>query len=126
METKKVVLPSVFVSKPGSPTGGASYGIYPSNFEGLDVRTHLGTEKEDSVYLDRPQEGSAMLQEFWDEVKKKIYFDVNTEGKLIAIFPEGFDGFLNNDGELILVQGTIEEVTDGIGVWVIGSTFEVQ
>ena len=67
-----------------------------------------------------------MLQEFWDSVEKKIYFDVNEKGELVAVFPEGYDGFIDENGDLILVEGSIEFPTDGIGFWIIEDTFIVQ
>ena len=78
------------------------------------------------MYLDRPQDGSLMLQEFWDSVEKKIYFDVNEKGELVAVFPEGYDGFIDENGDLILVEGSVEFPTDGIGFWIIEDTFIVQ
>lgn len=98
----------------------------PPLFKDMDVRLHVNVEKEDSVYLDRPQDGSLMLQEFWDSVEKKIYFDVNEKGELVAVFPEGYDGFIDENGDLILVEGSIEFPTDGIGFWIIEDTFIVQ
>jgi len=122
METKKIILPSQFISK---PSGRGTYKIMPPLFEDLDVRLYMNIEGEDSVYLDRPEDGSLMLQEFWGSIEKKIYFDVNEAGELVVVFPEGYDGFIDENGDLILVEGTIEFI-DGIGVWVIGDTFIVQ
>ena len=98
----------------------------PPLFKDMDVRLHVNVEKENSVYLDRPQDGSLMLQEFWDSVEKKIYFDVNEKGELVAVFPEGYDGFIDENGDLILVEGSVEFPTDGIGFWIIEDTFIVQ
>ena len=123
METKKIILPSQFISK---PSGRGTYKVTPPLFKDMDVRLHVNVEKENSVYLDRPQDGSLMLQEFWDSVEKKIYFDVNEKGELVAVFPEGYDGFIDENGDLILVEGSIEFPTDGIGLWFIEDTFIVQ
>ena len=123
METKKIILPSQFISK---PSGRGTYKVMPPFFKDMDVRLHVNVEKENSVYLDRPQDGSLMLQEFWDSVEKKIYFDVNEKGELVAVFPEGYDGFIDENGDLILVEGSIEFPTDGIGFWTIEDTFIVQ
>ena len=98
----------------------------PPLFKDMDVRLHVNVEKYNSVYLDRPQDGSLMLQEFWDSIEKKIYFDVNEKGELVAVFPEGYDGFIDENGDLILVEGSIEFPTDGIGFWIIEDTFIVQ
>lgn len=123
METKKIILPSQFISK---LSGRGTYKVMPPLFKDMDVRLHVNVEKENSVYLDRPQDGSLMLQEFWDSVEKKIYFDVNEKGELVAVFPEGYDGFIDENGDLILVEGSIEFPTDGIGFWLIEDTFIVQ
>ena len=123
METKKIILPSQFISK---PSGRGTYKVMPPLFKDMDVRLHVNVEKENSVYLDRPQDGSLMLQEFWDSVEKKIYFDVNEKGELVAVFPEGYDGFIDENGDLILVEGSIEFPTDGIGFWIVEDTFIVQ
>ena len=42
------------------------------------------------------------------------------------MFPEGYDGFIDENGDLILVEGSIEFPTDGIGFWIIEDTFIVQ
>ena len=106
METKKVVLPSQLITT----ITGASYKIEPFDFKNVGVRLHIVQGDETSTFYDRPKEGSLMLQEFWDEVKSKIYFEINERGELIAIFPEGFDGFIDENGDLILVEGSIEEI----------------
>ena len=122
METKKAILPSELIS---GTNGRASLKVRVPDFDGSFLSLHLGSEKETSVFLDRPQEGSLMLQEFWEDASKKIYLDISPQGDLIAVFPDGYDGFINEQGELIIVQGSVEEVKQGIGVMVVGSTFVV-
>lgn len=122
METVKAILPSEFIS---GVDGRASLKIRVPDFDGTHLSFHLGTDKDSSVYLDRPEEGSLMMQEFWEDVAKKIYFDVSPQGDLIAVFPDGYDGFINENGELIIVKGQISIPGKGIGWMIVGSTFAV-
>ena len=122
METVKAILPSEFIS---GIDGRASLKIRVPEFDGTYLSLHLGTDKETSVYLDRPEEGSLMMQEFWENVENKIYFDISPQGDLIAIFPDGYDGFINENGELVVVKGKISVPGIGIGWMIVGSTFAV-
>lgn len=111
METKKVILPTSLITTK-SP-GNLQMVVGVSSIEGLDIQLHLVDEVvEDTVYLERPNCGDLVMQEFWDSVSKKVFFDINTSGELIAIFPNGFDGFINEQGELIIVEGTIEYIAE--------------
>ena len=122
METVKAILPSEFIS---GIDGRASLKIRVPEFDGTYLSLHLGTDKETSVYLDRPEEGSLMMQEFWENVDSKIYLDISPQGDLIAIFPDGYDGFINENGELVVVKGKISVPGIGIGWMIVGSTFAV-
>ena len=123
METVKAILPSEFIS---GVNGRASLKIRVPEFDGTYLSLHLGTDKETSVYLDRPEEGFLMMQEFWENVDSKIYLDISPQGDLIAIFPDGYDGFINENGELVVVKGKISVPGIGIGWMIVDSTFAVE
>ena len=100
-QTKKVTLPSSFISNTDQ-TGVLKINV--PNLGVVDIRFGLNVGEHPSVFFDRPESGDLMLQEFWENIGDKIYFDVNSQGELIAIFPEGMDGYIDGNGDLIIIQ----------------------
>lgn len=100
METRKIILPCQLISYDESST----FKIKPSNFEKVDIAFHICLDSEKSVFYDNNVEGCLMLQEFWLEELNKIYFGINSKGELIAVFPPGYDGEINENGELIIAK----------------------
>lgn len=117
MESKKVILPVEYIT---TKDGSGQFKAVPVEQNGTKVSIHLGSGDENSVFLDRPLEGHLMMQEFWTNENQKIYFEIDSNGHLLAILPEGYDAFVNEDGHLILVHGEAVPVYDGIGVMIIG------
>lgn len=116
METKKIILPVEFIT---NQDGKASYRIKVPDKEGFMMSLHLNLDYESSVFLDRPKEGHLMVQEFWGNDKDRIYLEVDKNGHLLAVLPDGYDAFIDENGDFMLVQGSVREVTEGIGVMVI-------
>jgi len=100
METKKVTMPCQLIAK-GNNT---IFKLQPTKFEKVDVAFHVCTDAEQSVFYDRGTEGCLMVQEMWIDELHKIYFGINTKGELIAVFPKGYDGEINENGELIVAK----------------------
>ena len=120
MESKSIVLPSTLVSK----NGHATYSLKMPNFYECDVSLKLNTECLDSVFMQNPSEGDLMVQELWVNDKYKIYFDLNSDGELIAILPEGFDAFIDENGNLIV--HTEDMLFEGIDFWNLQDDFVIQ
>lgn len=110
----------------GAQQGKVRLRMSACNFDKLDIRFLIANHGERSAYLHPCKEGDLIFQEFWKSINEKIFFDINVNGELIAIFPKGYDGFINEQGKLVIVKGTAEQITDGIGFMEIPITFEVQ
>ena len=98
MESKSIVVPSTLVSKDGI----ATYSLKLPNLHNCDVSLKLNNDCSSSVFLDHPKEGELMVQELWTNSKYKIYFDLNSNGELVAILPENFDAYIDENGYLIV------------------------
>lgn len=118
MESKRVILPSEYVTK---QNGKGTYKVSLPGENGTSLSFHVNVENESSVFLDRPQEGHLMMQEFWEKESQKVYCEVDSNGHLLVILPEGYDAFVNDEGHFILVKGKATVVTDGIGAMIIGT-----
>lgn len=122
MEAKTMILPVHLVSKDGR----ASHKIQTPNFweSGIDLRFYLCNDGDDTVFYNQEGiEGCLLFQEYWIG-KEKFYFDVNEDGELIAICPEGWDVMISPDGELIVYPEDTR--FEGIGFWIIEDDFVVQ
>lgn len=120
MENKSIIVPSTLVSR----NGVATYSLKMPNFYECDVSLKLNNDCSSSVFLDHPAEGDLIVQELWTNSKYKIYFDLNANGELIAILPEGFDAYIDENGYLIV--HTEDMVFEGIDFWYIQKDLEVQ
>lgn len=122
METRNMTLPVFLETKKDR----ASYKIQVPNFfeSGIDIRFSMHIEESDSVfYIQDLLEGALLFQEYWIG-KDKFYFDMNEDGELIAICPEGWDVMIGPEGDLIVYpEGHRFE---GIGFWIIEDNFVVQ
>lgn len=117
MEVKKAILPVEFVT---SNEGKATVAkiLVPSR-NGSRISTHVSEVGEDSVFLERPEEGHLILQEFLVDEDTKIYLELDSRGHLLAILPEGFDAEIDSNGHLILKQtvnlDTNDDFNDDMG-----------
>lgn len=122
MEAKIMTLPVYLTSS----NGKASHKIQVPNFfeSGIDLRFHLCVGEDSSVFYNLGNiDACLLLQEYWIG-KEKFYFDMNEDGELIAICPEGWDVMLSPDGELIVYPEDVR--FEGIGFWIIEDDFVVQ
>lgn len=104
METKKVKLPTTFAYDGEKKHFTLNVGV--PNGRVVDIRFCLVNTDHPSdgafAFLSNPEDGSLLVQEYWEKENERVFFGINSEGELEAILPEGWDMEVDEEGNLLL------------------------
>lgn len=103
MGVKKITLPVEYVTQKSGNISVAK--ICTPDLDGNRISLHITQVGENSVFLERPEEGHLVVQEFLTDESKKIYFEVDSRGHLLLILPnDNFDAEIDSNGHLLLKE----------------------